>query len=181
MSDNPKRRWYQFSLGNLMVVVTLAAVLSFFGYLVTREFFVYKRIDCGEGRLVELLRPNDLNLNFSEGGRPRYFRFSGMPSEQPVDFFFTIGDFHSPIRLVSAEGGNLVGITDDEFGEELDIIIDFRTCAYWPKGSDRDVDDDARDMLARLRQSNSKLWLRHTYDGELAMPYPLRFRKGIDE
>lgn len=74
-----------------------------------------------------------------------------------------------PGKLVAAENGDLVAVFT-YWPDQLHILIDFKTGQSWPKDWKRVVDDDARNMLSRLRQEHGELWLSFTYDGELSKP-----------
>lgn len=156
----------KYSLRSLFVVVTLAGVLSFFGYLFTRDFFVYERLDCGKGRFVELLDPNE----WCDNGGPRHFRFSGMRSTGPPSFVMCACSDRPKTVVIYVEGGDLVGLARESSRDEIEIMIDFKTGQFWPESWHRKIDDNARAMLARLRRNKPQIWLRITYDGELEKP-----------
>lgn len=154
----------KYSLRSLFVVVTLAGFASYLGYLVTRPYYVTHCVDCGKGRWIEILRPN----GFCDQGGPVHFRFSGMHSPESPPTFSIWGCGECPqVVLVAAEKGDLVAIARSTSSDEIFIMVDFQTGAYWPDSAEHKVNDLARNMLVRLRKERGKLWLKNTYDHEL--------------
>ncbi|MCU0877852.1 MAG: hypothetical protein MUF06_08725 [Pirellulaceae bacterium] len=84
MSADPQpRRRFQFSLWTLLVAITLNGPIVLVIYGCTQPFYVTEQIDCGGGRYIEILRPND----FCEKGESVFYRFTAMKNwENPVQF-----------------------------------------------------------------------------------------------
>lgn len=161
----------RFSLRTLFIVVTLSAVASFIGYLATRPFNVIKRIDCGSGRWIELLSPNE----FCDQGGPVHYRYAGMPAGKSPPYFciWSCGyeETHG-LTLVAAESGNLVAVVSGNLENEVFLLVDFAARESWPTTDGREVDEPCRDMVCRLRKEHGDLWLWSTDDGELTKPRP---------
>lgn len=154
---------FRFSLRTLFIVVTLAALASYVGYLLTRPYWVIMRVDCGNGRWIELLEPN----GFRDGSGPVHYQFSDMKLAEPPAFEVWGCGALPPIQVVTAEGGELVALAT---ADELHVVVDFKSGLSWPPNYSRKVDDNVRRMLGRLRRERSELWLWSTFDGELTKP-----------
>jgi hypothetical protein len=92
--------------------------------------------------------------------------------ESPRGFaIWACGDY-SKLRgnVLKAEGGTLVGVPSLYFPEDIAILVDFSNRVSWPDSWHREVNDDARDMLRRLRREHPDVWLSNTSDHELTRP-----------
>src|SRR5688500_4641783 len=108
---------FRYSLRSLFVVVTIAAAASWVTYLVMRPYWVLSRIDCGNGRWVELLEPNE----FCDQGGPVHFRYSGFKGAEPPSFAMWGCGSRPPGKLISAENGDLVAVFTF-WPDQLDVL-----------------------------------------------------------
>ena len=158
----------QFSLRTLLIFITLAGVLCWVAYLVTRPYLTEARVSCGNGRYVELLRPNEF---FCDQSGPLHFRFTGMahPEHPPFCCFWPCG-YDPGFVGVPGASANVIGVASANNSDEFLLMIDFKTGAHWPNGRDRNVTPEAERMLESLRGRNSQTWLWSTYDGRFTKP-----------
>jgi len=157
----------QFSLKSLLIFMLLAGVFCWFAYLWNRPFVTVGRVNCGQGRYVELLRPN----RFCDYASPVHYRFTGMKPRAEPPSFAMYGCGHPPDLIVMpVSRGELVALASSSFPDEVYILIDFKTGAYWPESCNREVTPQAESMLAVLRQRDSNTWLERTYDSRLTKP-----------
>jgi len=157
----------QFSLRSLLIFMLAAGVFCWAAYLLNRPFVTVARINCGQGRHVELLRPN----KFCDYASPIHFRFTGMkPRAVPPSFaMWGCGD-PPDLIVMPVSRGDLVALANTRFPDEIFVLIDFKTGAYWPESWNREVTPQAESMLAVLRQRDSNIWLERTYDSRLTKP-----------
>jgi hypothetical protein len=145
MTLAPKRRWFQWSLRTLFLVVTVA------GLLISVPVFLKKQIegehllaefDCGRGRSIHIYTDN-----FCDSREiPRYEVREGDKVVLPaygIDHCFSCGEFPSAkdFRLVTAEQGDLVAVIQVSIGQ-VALIHDFKT-------GKRPEDDREREELSK--------------------------------
>jgi hypothetical protein len=157
----------QFSLRSLMIFMAIAGVLCWITYLATRPFVTLARLDCGQGRHVELLRPNE----FCDLASPLHFRFTGManPERPPSCCYWGCG-YDSAFVVVQGASADIIGVAPATSPDELLLLIDFKTREYWPRDLGRDVTPEAGELLESIRGKKKEIWLDSTYDSRLTKP-----------
>jgi hypothetical protein len=167
-ADPQPRRRFQFSLWTLLVAITLTGPIVLLVYGCTRPFYIEQRIDCGGGRYVTILRPNE----FCDNASRVYYQITGMKDGGISRSFDVWGCGITKTRVWKSDDGDVIGIAAEFAPDEIEILVDFKTGESWPADWDRQVDAGARDMLSQLNATNGPLWLSNTYDGELTKPHP---------
>lgn len=159
----------QFSLRSLFIFMTLAGILCWIAYLVTRPFHTIARVNCGSGRYVELLRPNE----FCDVGGPLHFRFTGMKKGPTPPSFVLWGCGDTP-ELVVLHGvrEDIVALALANARVEVLIAIDFKSGSYWPDDWHRKVTTQGESMLQSVRAQHGEVWLWSTYDSRFSNPRP---------
>jgi hypothetical protein len=144
-------------------------LVCFGAYFITPPYHVVSRIDCGEGRYVELLRPN----RFCDVGGPIHFRFSGMTPAvaMPSVAIWDCGDTPELVVLPGIHRDIIAWALADG-RHELLMAVDFGSAKYWPDDWHRRITTEAELMLGSVRAQQGQVWLRRTYDGRFTKPRP---------
>jgi hypothetical protein len=97
-------------------------------YGCTRSFYVEQRINCGGGRYIEILRPNE----FCDEASRVYYQFTGMKDGGIPPSFNVRGCGGYATRVWKSEDGDVVGIATDLSPDEIEILVDFKAGNSWP-------------------------------------------------
>ena len=139
--------------------------MSWIAYTWTKPFYTAATFDCGNGRTVQIVRPNV----FCDNAEKVHFTYDGIKFQPPSFGFWPCGG--GPLLAQRCvDGGNVVVIVDADSQTEAYIIVDFKTGWCWPTSRDRKVDPKTLDMVSRIRGEVGELWLWDTYDGQLKRP-----------
>lgn len=167
-NDGHWRRLLQFRLVTLLLQVTVVGPCFYLTYSYSGPYVVLQRIDCGRGRYLEVLRPNEF---FCDRAEPVYYRVSGIAhGDSPPGFAYWSCGWRPTIGVMTADGDEIAAAYDEESSDELLILVDFKKGRTWPATNARKVDEYAREMLKRLRLEHGDSWLQTTYDHELTKP-----------
>jgi hypothetical protein len=138
----------------LLLLVTLTGPIVFLIYGCTRPYYVSQRIDCGGGRYIEILRPNE----FCDNAEPVSYRFTGMKNwDNPVQFAYWPCGYIPAIRVWKSDDGEIAGIAYEGSARALKILVDFESGESWPANPNA-----AEEMLDRLRVKHGALRLDPT-------------------
>jgi hypothetical protein len=150
-ADPQPRRQFQFSLWTLLLLVTLTGPIVFLIYSCTRPQYVSQRIDCGDGRYIEILRQNE----FCGKGEWVYYRFPGMTNwDNPVQFSTWNCGSDPELRVWKSDDGEIAGIAYEGSAGALKILVDFESGESWPANPSA-----VEEMLDQLRAKNGALRL----------------------
>ena len=139
------------------------ACCGFIVWLFTRPYWTVQRVDCGNGRMVTLLRPNEL----CDVGGPVHFDLPDItPGNPPAFAMWSCGSDPDLVcrQLASSE---TVVLVDSHSESHVYIMIDYQTGWYWPSTWHRKVTDKAKTQLADVQAEFPEMWLADTYDGSL--------------
>jgi hypothetical protein len=73
------------------------------------------------------------------------------------------------LKVISAKSGRIIALVDRK--SNIYVMHDFQTKVSWPLTWVRHVNQDARELLSKLKNEHGDdLWLYRTYSGELERP-----------
>ncbi|MAG93252.1 MAG: hypothetical protein CMJ48_05830 [Planctomycetaceae bacterium] len=132
----------------LLVVVPFVSFVLWVGYMGSRPFYAEATTDCGDGRTVTLLRPNEL----CDRAGPVHFTFDGIQSPEPPSFMLLECGEVPHLRARITDDGSIAMLVGAETQSTVFIIADFTTGWSWPTASNRQTGPTVEEMVSRLER-----------------------------